>query len=113
MAQHAKAGAPFEKWKRDPFLALQTYALLWQRFGWDAFRKTFRAYDDLAEADRPKTDEEKRDLFVITMSRTIGRNLQPYFEAWGVPLSPRVEKAIGHLSVWMPAGWEEALAEAR
>lgn len=113
MVRHAKAGAPYDTWKRDPFLALQTYALLWQRFGWDSFRKTFRAYDDLAAADRPKNDEEKRDLFVITMSRTIGRNLGPYFEAWGVPLSPRVEQAIGHLSVWMPAGWEEAMAEAR
>ncbi len=113
MVQHHKAGAPFDQWKRDPFLALQTYALLWQRFGWDAFRTTFRAYDTLPQADRPRSDEDKRDLFVITMSRTIGRNLGPYFEAWGVPLSPRVEREVGDLSVWMPAGWEEALAEAR
>ena len=107
MVKHAKEGAPFDKWKRDPFLALQTYALLWQEFGWDSFRAAFRAYDDLAPSERPTTDDEKRDRFAITMSRAVERNLAPYFDAWGVPISEAVEQAVGDLPVWMPEGWDE------
>ncbi|MFB3430433.1 MAG: M60 family metallopeptidase [Phycisphaerales bacterium] len=107
MVTHAKEGAPFDKWKRDPFLALQTYALLWQEFGWEAFRTAFRAYDDLAPGERPSTDDEKRDRFAITMSQTVERNLAPYFEAWGIPISGAVEEAVGDLPVWMPEGWDE------
>ncbi len=107
MVKHAQDGAPFDKWKRDPFLALQTYALLWQEFGWDAFRSAFRAYDDLAPGERPSTDDEKRDRFAITMSRVVERNLAPYFEAWGIPISGAVEEAVGDLPVWMPDGWDE------
>ncbi|MFU8828151.1 MAG: M60 family metallopeptidase, partial [Phycisphaerales bacterium] len=98
--QHRQAGAPFDRWKSDPFLALQTYALLWHAFGWDAFRETFRAYDHLPPGDRPRTDAEKRDLFVITFSRTVGRNLAPYFKAWGIPLTPRVDAVLADLPLW-------------
>lgn len=107
MVKHAQDGAPFDKWKRDPFLALQTYALLWQEFGWEAFRTAFRAYDDLAPGERPSTDDEKRDRFAITMSRVVERNLAPYFTAWGIPISGAVEEAVGDLPVWMPEGWDE------
>lgn len=100
--EHSAAGTPFDAWKRDPFLALQTYAMLWHEFGWDAFRATFRAYDDLPAGDRPRSDEEKRDRFVILFSRTVGKNLGPYFRTWGVPLTPAVEEAVSALPDWMP-----------
>ncbi len=104
MREHMADGAPFDRWKSRPFLALQTYALLWHEFGWDAFRKTFRSYDDLALDRRRRTDAEKRDEFVIRMSRVVERNLDPYFRAWGIPLSDRVGREIGDLPVWMPEG---------
>lgn len=98
--RHREAGAPFDRWKADPFLALQTYALLWHAFGWDAFHDTFRAYDELTPAERPRTDSDKRDLFVILFSRTVGQNLAPYFRAWGVPLTDRVETELAGLPIW-------------
>jgi len=113
MVQHAQEGAPFDKWKRDPFLALQTYALLWHEFGWEAFRTAFRAYDDLPPADRPSSDDDKRDRFVITFSQTVERNLGPYFSAWGVPTSDAVERVVGDLPIWMPDGFEDAMEATR
>jgi hypothetical protein len=110
MVQHAQEGAPFAKWKSDPFLALQTYALLWQEFGWGSFHEAFRAYDKLAPEERPRTDDDKRDLFAIIMSRTVGRDLGPYFDAWGIPTTQRVRQATEGLPLWMPEGWDEAIA---
>ncbi|TVR99866.1 MAG: hypothetical protein EA423_12050 [Phycisphaerales bacterium] len=100
--RHKQDGAPFDRWKREPFLALQTYAMLWHKFGWEAFRETFRSYDDLPTERRPRTDDDKRDLFVEQFSRTVGRNLAPYFTAWGVPLSEGLDERLADLPVWMP-----------
>jgi len=99
---HREMGAPYDRWTEDPFLALQTYAMLWHAFGWEAFRTTFRAYDELPPGDRPRTDEQKRDRFVIEFSRTVGHDLGPYFTAWGVPITDAVARAVGHLPTWMP-----------
>jgi hypothetical protein len=99
---HRAAGAPFDAWKSDPFLALQTYAMLWHAFGWEAYRATFRAYDDLPAENRPRTDDQKRDLFAVQFSQVVGRNLVPYFRAWGVPLSDGLEERLASLPEWMP-----------
>lgn len=104
MIKHRDQGAPFSKWKSDPFLALQTYAMLWHEFGWEAFRNTFRSYDALEGGDLPNDDQEKRDQFVIRFSRTVGHNLRPYFDVWGVPMSNLVEQELKNLPIWMPDG---------
>ncbi len=106
MIKHYEADAPYDQWKSDPFLALQTYALLWHQFGWDAFRQTFRAYDDLKPHEQPKNDQEKRDQFVLRMSKAVGHNLFPYFTAWGVPISKTIEEELKELPTWLPEGFE-------
>lgn len=106
MQAHAERGAPFHRWQADPFLALQTYALLWHAFGFEAFHAAFRAYDQLPAAQRPQDDAAKRDMFVIAMSRAVQRNLEPYFRAWGMPLSDRPSKELADLPVWMPSGFK-------
>lgn len=108
MQAHAERGAPFHRWQADPFLALQTYALLWHAFGFEAFHAAFRAYDALPPAQRPQDDAAKRDTFVITMSRAVQRNLEPYFRTWGLPLSDRPAAELADLPVWMPEGFEPA-----
>jgi hypothetical protein len=45
-------------------------------------------------------------VFVIQFGRTVGRNLGPYFAAWGVPLTERVERELADLPEWMPEGLE-------
>ena len=95
----------FELWKREPFLALIMYAQMQQEFGWDAYRQVFATYRTLPDAERPKTDDEKRDQWLVRFSRQVGRNLGPFFEAWGVPTSQAARNTIADMPVWMPANF--------
>lgn len=103
--EHIANGAPFDKWKSDPFLALQTYAMLWHAFGFEPFRETFALYYT-PDGPRPSSDDEKRDAFVRTFSEAVGRDLSGYFEAWGVPLGDAVGEDLSELEAWMPSAPE-------
>jgi hypothetical protein len=98
-------GAPFERWKREPFLALRMYVQLQQAFGWDAFREVFAEYRELPDDERPQNDAEKRDQWMVRFSRHVGRDLGPFFEAWGVPTSEEARQSIADLPGWMPEGF--------
>jgi len=96
------AGAKFEDWKRDPFLALIMYVQIQEAFGWDAFKKVFAEYRELKPNERPRTDDEKRDQWLVRLSRTVGRNLSRFFEVWGVPVSEQAKQVVSDLPIWMP-----------
>lgn len=98
-------GADFQAWKRDPFTALVLYIQLRQAFGWDAFRKVFAEYRALRPDERPGSDDAKRDQWLIRFSRTVGRNLGPFFQAWGIPTSEQARAAVADLPPWMPDGF--------
>ncbi len=102
MRQYFADGAPFDRWKSKPFLALNMYLQLQQAFGWDAFRAVFAEYRDLPDEERPKSDDEERDQWLARFSRRVGRNLGPFFEAWGVPTSDEARRSIADLPAWMP-----------
>ena len=72
------AGAKFEEWKSDPFLALQMYLQLRQKFGWELYQKVFADYRALPRRERPRTDEAKRDLWLVMLSKASNRNLGPF-----------------------------------
>ena len=96
-------GPDFEgRWKRSPFLALLMYMQLQEAFGWEAYKKVFREYRDLPRGQRPRSDNEKRDQWLVRFSRTVGRNLGPFFQAWGVPTSDKARASIAKLPAWMP-----------
>jgi hypothetical protein len=42
---------------------------------------------------------------MIRFSRTVGRNLGPFFEAWGVPVTADALEQIKDLPTWMPEDW--------
>ena len=107
-ADYLAAGAPFEKWQGDPFLALYMYMQLQEAFGWQAFRQVFAEYRDLPGDQRPQSDDDKRDQWLVRLSRTVGRNLGPFFQAWGVPTSEGAQARIADLPVWMPEGFPPA-----
>jgi hypothetical protein len=98
-------GARFSEWSRDPFLAMLMYMQLQEAFGWDAYKKVFAEYRSLAPSERAKTDLERRDQWMVRFSRRVGRNLGPFFEAWGVPTSTPARDSIADLPTWMPADW--------
>ena len=95
-------GAEFEAWKKDPFLALAMYAQLVEGFGWETFKRVFAEYRGLPAAERPKTEEDKRDQWMVRFSRACGKNLGPFFDSWGVPVSEGAKGRIADLPAWMP-----------
>lgn len=107
LQKYRDSGSSFDQWKKDPFLALIMYVQLQEAFGWEAFQEVFAEYRDLARDERPRTDEEKRDQWLVRFSRTVGRDLGPFFETWGVPTSPEARRSIANLPQW--PGPEEAV----
>ena len=102
---HLAGGAKFTQWQRDPFLALLMYMQLREAFGWEAYKKVFAEYRRLPHSQRPRSDDERRDQWMVRFSRAVGRNLGPFFQAWGVPTSQRARDSIAKLPKWMPAGF--------
>ena len=84
----------FEQWKRHPLLALIMYEQMQEEFGWEAYRSVFATYRALPDTERPRNDDEKRDQWLVRFSRQVGRNLGPFFEAWGVPTSRAARDSI-------------------
>jgi hypothetical protein len=97
------AGEPnFGRWKSDPFLALYMYYQLEQEFGWDVFTKVFTEYRALPDGQHPKNDQGKRDQWMVRFSRAVGRDLGPFFETWGIPVTKEARQSIAALPDWMP-----------
>ncbi len=105
LAKYTAGGRRFADWKARPFLALRMYLQLKDAFGWETFRKVFAEYRDLPRDQRPGTDAAKRDQWLIRFSRAAGRDLGPFFAAWGVPVSDAARDAVADLPGWMPEGF--------
>ena len=105
--EHADAGAPFAEWQSRPFLALAMYHQIQQEFGWRPFVDVFGEYRALVDADRPRSEEAKRDQWMVRFSRRVGRDLGPFFAAWGVPTSDGARASIAELDPWLPAPFDE------
>jgi hypothetical protein len=102
---YSSRGAKFGEWKSDPFLALSMYVQLRRGFGWEPFRRVFGEYRDLGQYERPQSDDERRDQWLVRMSRATGKNLGPFFETWGVPTSEAARRTLADLPEWMPEGF--------
>jgi hypothetical protein len=102
LEKYRAAGADYEEWKRDPFLALTLYIQLRRAFGWEPFTRVFAEYQSLAPAERPADDQAKRDQWMVRFSRAVGKNLSPFFQAWGVPTSEAARKSVADLPPWLP-----------
>jgi hypothetical protein len=102
---YLKDGAKFDDWKEDPFLALQMYLQVQQAFGWDVYKKAFADYRSLSGREKPRSDDAKRDLWLVTLSKACGRDLGPFFTAWGVPTSDAARATAAKLPKWMPEGF--------
>jgi hypothetical protein len=96
-------GTPsFERWQREPFTALCMYAQMQDAFGWEPYQKVFAEYRRLPAAQRPRTEQDKRDQWMVRMSQAVGRNLGPFFSRWQIPVSDAALRSIAHLPAWMP-----------
>ncbi len=105
LSEYLAGGAKFDAWKRNPFLALHMYVQLQRAFGWETFERVFAEYRTLPKKERPKNDADKRDQWMVRFSRACGKNLGPFFQAWGVPTSEAARQSIAGLTEWMPENW--------
>lgn len=90
-------------WKSDPFVALTTYIQLVQAFGFESWRAYLYSFADSKFGPAPKNEGEKRDQFLVRYSKISKRNLGPFFEAWGIPVSAQAKAEVSGLESWMPA----------
>lgn len=98
--EYVARGRKYEDWCKDPFLALGMYVELQEEFGWEPFKKVFAEYRALAQADRPQTEQDERDQWCTRFSRTVGKDLGPFFERWGVPVSEKARTSLRDLPAW-------------
>ncbi|MEC5129477.1 M60 family metallopeptidase [Verrucomicrobiales bacterium BCK34] len=91
-------GAKFENW--SVWVALETYLQVQEEFGWEPFKKVFDEYNRLEPGDRPEGQAQINDQWVIRLSKACGKNLQPFWATWGLPMSSDVERALKDLPVW-------------
>jgi hypothetical protein len=101
-AKHVANDKSFDYWKKEPFLALSMYVQLQDGFGWDAYKKVFAEYRAASKDELPKNDDEKRDQWMVRFSKIVGKNLGPFFQTWGVPVSQSALDEVKKLPEWMP-----------
>ncbi len=84
----------------DLAASLTTYAELREAFGWEPFRQFFRQYQTDLAANLPTTDQQERDQWVTRFSNIVGKNLGPFFNAWGFAASSTALNAVAGLPDW-------------
>lgn len=105
LRRHVEAGATWESFCSDPFLALHMYRQLVAHMGWDKFRRVIASYHSDPADKSPKTQEDRRDQWMIRCARESGNDLSRFFRSWGVPVSDAACAQVSNLPEWMPADW--------
>ncbi|MDZ4442421.1 M60 family metallopeptidase [Bacillus thuringiensis] len=83
----------------DAFVKL---VMLWQlqlAYGEDFYPKLHQLYRDMPSSELPQTDENKKQLFMISASKAAKQNLILFFEKWGLrPNNDTIQKvtALGY-----------------
>ncbi|MBN2842260.1 MAG: M60 family metallopeptidase, partial [Sedimentisphaerales bacterium] len=99
-AAFVKHNKDFSYWQDEPFVALGMYMQLQHEFGWQPFRNVFTQYLALPQNQRPRTDQQKMDQWLIRFSREIGHNLSPFFDTWNIPVSTQAKESLKDLPDW-------------
>ncbi|WP_411469773.1 putative mucin/carbohydrate-binding domain-containing protein [Bacillus thuringiensis] len=68
----------------DEFEKLVMFWQLHLAYGDQFYPKLHQMYRMLQNTEMPKSDEEKKQLFIYMTSKLAGQNLTPFFEKWGL-----------------------------
>ncbi len=92
---------------------LTMYLQLRDQFGWKTIQKVLSSYsnDQDTHPERlPKTNQAKRDAFLVRMSKASKHNLTPFLQdLWGIKMSQDAINQVKNLPVWLPKGFEKYL----
>lgn len=70
--------------KMDEFEKLVMFWQLHLAYGDQFYPKLHQMYRMLQNTEMPKSNEEKKQLFIYMTSKLAGQNLTPFFEKWGL-----------------------------
>ena len=117
LVRYLAGGASFSGLNSDPFLTLTMFIQLRQTFGWEPFKTVFHEYTTLGDGERPKSETDKHDQFMVRFSKAVGKDLGPFFTAWGLPTSAAARAQLAGLPTWSAPDWplpaEVVAAKAR
>lgn len=91
-----------DAWDGDEmFLRLVMFHQLKEVYGWELFQelhKHFRAHP----LDGDASDQDKADAFVAALCELTGVDLRPFFETWGLRVSPAADARIDAAGYQLP-----------
>eukprot|EP00964_Phaeocystis_antarctica_P074486 scaffold45807_cov56-Phaeocystis_antarctica.AAC.2 len=79
------------------WVALETYMQLQEAFGWSFYATIFTQYRGISD---PGTDAARINEWVRRSSYVAGKNLGPFYQAWGFPVTQFVIDEIASLPAW-------------
>jgi hypothetical protein len=94
-----------------PFENLAMYILPIKALGWKPLHDTLATYATSDGTSEIKTREDKMDQWVLRYSKAAGKNLAPYFAAFGITCSDQTRDAIRSLPTWLPDGFPKKYTE--
>lgn len=98
LVDYVAAGAIYDDW--GAWHGLEFYLQLQEGFGWQPYTDVFAEYIGLDDAERPTDDQQRIDQWLERFSRTVDRNLAPFFDCWGVPTTAPARDAVAGLPTW-------------
>ncbi|WP_242247699.1 putative mucin/carbohydrate-binding domain-containing protein [Bacillus cereus group sp. BfR-BA-01523] len=82
-AAFAYLGKPDAQEKMNVFEKLVMFWQLHLAYGDQFYPKLHQMYRVLHDIEMPKSDEEKKQMFIYMTSKVAGQNLIPFFDKWG------------------------------
>ncbi len=98
IADYLATGPDFSQW--SVWTALETYLQLQEAFGWAPYQALFAEYRAIPANQAPQTDAERIDQWVVRSSKAVGKDLGPFYSAWGFPVSKAALAETAALPAW-------------
>ncbi|MBH0350275.1 wall-associated protein [Bacillus thuringiensis serovar muju] len=98
-AAFAYLGKPDEQEKMDEFEKLVMFWQLHLAYGDQFYPNLHQMYRLLHGTELPKSDEEKKQMFIYMTSKVAGQNLIPFFDKWGLIANDATREKIEKLNL--------------
>ena len=98
-AAFAYLGKPDAQEKMDVFEKLVMFWQLNLAYGDQFYPNLHQMYRLLHDTELPKSDEEKKQMFIYMTSKVAGQNLIPFFDKWGLIANDATREKIEKLNL--------------
>ncbi|PGP43198.1 peptidase M60 [Bacillus thuringiensis] len=98
-AAFAYLGKPDAQEKMDVFEKLVMFWQLYLAYGDQFYPNLHQMYRLLHDTELPKSDEEKKQMFIYMTSKVAGQNLIPFFDKWGLIANDATREKIEKLNL--------------